>query len=246
MKQKTYRETTVLRTCDCDFTGEWRPSAILTVMQEIAGMHSHLLGCGREVLIQRNIVWVLTRSEIRMERYPRVGDTVTAETWPAPVRRWFFPRYYLFRDGEGNRLGCAATLWVLMDFTARKMTPPGEVGAMLPDNGDLTPPMGLPGTVEALDGEASVRFRAPAYFDLDVNQHVNNTRYADWACDELGVEVMREYALAQFRINYEAEIKPEQNIALHLTRSGDRFNLTGMQDDTRHFEMDGLLKRRKE
>ncbi len=241
MNLKTYQETMTLRTCDCDLMGEWRPSAILLTMQEIAGMHSDLLGCGRDALLKKNIVWVLTRCEVRMQKYPKVGDTVTAETFPTALRRWFFPRYYTFRDQAGNPLGCASTLWVLMDFVERKMVPPGDVAATIPDNSDLTPPMGMPGTVETAAGEETVLTRQPTYFDLDVNQHVNNTRYADWACDALGVKTMRENRLQQMRINYEAEIRPEQEMTLKLTRGEKRFYIAGVNEDRRHFEMDGIL-----
>ena len=111
---KTYQQEFILRTCDCDFMGQWRPSAIMQTMQELAGMHSELLGCGRNALIEKNVVWVLTRCEIHMDRYPKIGDHITAETFPTVNRRWFFPRYYFFRDERGESLGYAATLWVLM------------------------------------------------------------------------------------------------------------------------------------
>lgn len=244
MMLKSYQETFTLRTCDCDFTGDWRPGAILTTMQEIAGTHSNLLGCGRDELLKNNTVWVLTRCEIRMDAYPRIGDTVTAETYPTALRRWFFPRYYLFRSQEGKLLGYAATLWVLMDFVERKMLPPGDVAKTLPDNSDFVPPMGLPGTVEMTQGEEKRILRRPVYFDLDVNQHVNNTRYADWACDALGVDAMREYCMDTLRINYEAEILPDQEMELHLSRQGDRFYMAGVHQDKRHFEIDGTLKKR--
>lgn len=241
---KSYQETFVLRTCDCDFTGDWRPSAILTCMQEIAGAHSEALGCGRSALLKNNTVWVLTRCEIKMDRYPRVGETVTAETFPTANRRWFFPRFYLFRSAEGELLGCAATLWVLMDFVTRKMLPPGDVAAVLPDNSDLTPPMGFPGATDMVEGEENQFTRRPAYFDLDVNQHVNNTRYADWACDALGVEVMREHCIESMRINYEAEVRPDQEITLRLCQNNNRFYIAGLHEGKRHFEMDGVLKAR--
>ena len=67
---KTYTETFTLLSRDCDVKGTWRLSAILEAMQESAGAHSLLLGCGREELLKRNIVWVLSRSELHMDRYP--------------------------------------------------------------------------------------------------------------------------------------------------------------------------------
>ena len=42
----TYDETFTLRPRDCDLNEKWRPSAILETMQDAAGAHSILLGCG--------------------------------------------------------------------------------------------------------------------------------------------------------------------------------------------------------
>ena len=241
---KVYRESFLLRTCDCDFMGAWRPSAILTAMQEAAGMHSHLLGCGRDALIRKGIVWVLSRCEVRMQKYPRVGDTVTVETFPTALRRWFFPRHYLFKNDRGELLGCACTLWVLLDVKERKMAPPGEVTGSIPDNGDMKPPISLPGPVEDVDGPEAASLRVPVYFDLDVNGHVNNTRYADWACDALGIECMKENELASLRINYAAEVRPGQEMTLRAFRMGENYRVAGYHGDKMHFELGGTLRKR--
>ena len=49
----TYDETFTLRPRDCDLNEKWRPSAILETMQDAAGAHSILLGCGRDELIRK-------------------------------------------------------------------------------------------------------------------------------------------------------------------------------------------------
>jgi len=238
---KTYQESFILRTCNCDFKGDWRPSAILETMQEAAGAHSELLGCGRNALLKNNIVWVLSRSQVEMHEYPKVTDQVTVETFPMPNRRWFFPRYFLFKNQEGRILGYAGTLWILMDINTRKMLPPGDVATCIPDNSDLTAPMKLPGTVDMLEGDTKIFPRLPRYTDLDVNQHVNNTRYADWACDALGIETMEKYCLKSLLINYSAEILPHQEMQLHVTRKDDSFRISGFHEEKMHFELSGCL-----
>ncbi|MBR5110992.1 MAG: hypothetical protein IK099_12470 [Clostridia bacterium] len=241
---KTYQEEFLLRSCDCDFMGSWRPSAVMQTMQEIAGAHSELLGCGRSALIQQDMVWVLSRSEIHMDRYPKINDRITAETFPTATRRWFFPRYYFFRDEQGEALGYAATLWVLMNINDRRMLPPGDVARLLPENADLPLPMGLPATVDLVNGEENVLRRRPAYFDLDVNMHVNNTRYADWACDALGIEAMRKYCLETILVNFDAEVLPDQTITLHTTVNGSHFRVAGYHEEKMHFEIGGKLRER--
>ena len=241
---KTYCEKTLLLSRDCDLGGLWKPSAILTAMQETAGMHSHILGCGRETLVQKGIVWVLTRCEVQMEKEARMGSRLSIETFPMPLRRWFFPRYFVFRDEEGAQVGAAGTLWVLFDLEKRCMVAPGDVAGAIPDNSDLTPPLGVPGPVPRLTGETAASARTPVYSELDVNGHVNNARYADWLCDALGLEIMREYRVKTMRLSYAAEIRPGQAMELRLTRDGLAYHLTGSHEGKTHFEIGGELEKR--
>ena len=242
--QKIHHEEELLLSRDCDLGGLWRPSAILTAMQETAGAHSHILGCGRETLVEQGIVWVLTRCEVRMDREARMGETVSIETFPMPLRRWFFPRYFVFRDAAGAALGAAGTLWVLFDLEKRCMVAPGDVAGAIPDNSDLTPPLGVPGPVPRLTGETAASARTPVYSELDVNGHVNNARYADWLCDALGLETMREMRVRDMRLSYAAEIRPGQEMDLTLVRDGLAFHLTGAHEGKVHFEIGGELEKR--
>lgn len=238
---KTYKEEVILRTTQCDLMGRWRPSAILETMQEAAGMHSELLGAGRNALIQQGIVWVLTRVEVVMDHYPKIDDSISVETFPMPVRRWFFPRYYVFRDDTGAEIGRAGSLWALLDFSSRKMTRPDSILGLMPDNSDLVAPLGLPATVTEVSGTVQTATRLPEYTDLDINLHVNNTRYMDWCCNALGVDTMQKSCLKRFDVNYDLEIRPDMEIRTELRRLGDDFSFCGFHGDHRHFDIGGVL-----
>ncbi len=242
---KTYDETFPILTRDCDMKGTWRLSAVLESMQEAAGAHSLLLGCGREELLRKNIVWVLSRSELHMERYPHTGEKITLHTFPMPNRICFFPRYYIFTDEHGEMVGKAGTLWLLLDLETRKMLPPGDVARLIPDNRDLAVPMNLPATVGNLQGEEFVTEYTPVYTDLDVNGHVNNTRYADWLCNTLGIEQMSHSEPETVIFNYNHEILPGQRITLHRIQRDQQYRLAGYVDDSIAFEIGGVLRKVK-
>ena len=241
---KTYEEHFRLLTRDCDVNGQWRLSAILETMQEAAGAHSYLLGCGRDELLRNHMVWVLSRSELRMERYPRISETVNVSTFPMPTRICFFPRYYIFTDERGEILGKAGTLWLLLDTQTRRMLPPGDVGRMIPDNRDLTVPMSIPATVGQLQGEEFVKEYKPQYTDLDANGHVNNARYADWMCNMLGIDMMQQYEPESVILNYNHEVLPEQNVVLHRILKDRQYRLTGYVNDSIAFDIGGSLRSR--
>ena len=242
--QNTYDETFRLRSRDCDLNEKWRPSAILETMQDTAGDHSRLLGCGRDELVKKSIIWVLSRCELHMDRYPSVGEQVTVHTFPTPNRICFFPRYYIFTDARGEMIGKAGTLWLLLDLGTRRMLPPGDVGKLMPDNRDLSVPMNLPATVGNLQGEEFVSEYLPVYTDLDVNGHVNNTRYADWLCNTLGVELMTEYEPERIILNYNREVLPGQTVTLRRILKDREYRLSGRVGDTAAFEIGGVLRPR--
>lgn len=239
--QKTYVQQFRIASYQTDVTARIRPSAILEIMQEMAGAHAELLNIGRGRLDPMQLAWVLTRVEVRMDRYPVSGETITVETYPMPNRRVFYPRYFIFRDEQGNQIGCAGSIWVILDVTTRKMAASAEITASMPDNSDLTAPMGMPATVEEIGGQCIESTRLPVYTDLDVNGHVNNTRYLDWCCNELGIDVMRQHAMLQFAVNFNQEILPGQEIRTVLNRDGSRFSFSGFEGEKRHFDVGGLL-----
>ena len=242
---KSYQENLLLRTCDCDVNGQWRPSAVLAAMQELSGAHCALLGCGRDDLLRRGIVWILARSEVQMTRYPHLGETITMQTFHKPVRLRFFPRYYIFKDAAGEVIGKAGTLWLLMDLATRQTIPAGDIAALLPDNSELAAPMALPATVGQLQGEETVMMYDPVYTDLDVNGHVNNTKYADWLCNMLGTDTLQQYAPESLILNYNVEVRPGQHVALHLTRHGLEYRLAGYHGEKLAFEIGGRLMPRQ-
>ena len=240
---KTYDETFTLLTRDCDMKGSWRLSAVLEAMQEAAGAHSLLLGCGREELLRQNIVWVLSRSELHMNRYPRIGEKITLHTFPMPNRICFFPRYYIFTDEHGEMVGKAGTLWLLLDIQTRKMLPPGDIARLIPDNRDLAVPMNLPATVGSLQGEEFITSYKPLYTDIDVNGHVNNARYADWLCNAFGIDEMLHSEPETVIFNYNHEILPGQEVTLRRTIREKQYRLEGIIGDTTAFEIGGILRR---
>ena len=177
---KTYSQEFRIASYQTDLTARMKPSAILEIMQEMAGAHAEMLDVGRARLSPMNLAWVLTRVEVRMARYPVSGEIITVETFPMPNRRVFFPRYFIFRDAQGEQIGCAGSLWVVLDITTRRMGDPSQISAMMPDNRDLAAPMGLPATVEEVAGMSIEAVRMPVYTDPTWTSTATSTTPVTW------------------------------------------------------------------
>ena len=240
-----YTETVELRACRCDMFSQWKPSAILETMQETAGAHSEILNLGHDEMACLNLGWVIARLKVDFSRVPSVGEKICIETYPTPNRHLFYPRSHIFRDEAGNVIGCANTLWLVMDLATRKMVNSDEILAKMPDNRDMKPAAGMPATVKPFDGEIKTSFVAPQFTDLDTNGHANNTKYLDWCCNALGMENLKDSCIMSFDANYDAEILPGAELRTELTMEGDRFAFCGYSGDKRHFSIGGRLGARK-
>lgn len=242
--EKVYSETCALRACDCDMGGLWRLSAVMEAMQETAATHSDRLGIGRDALMALGVVWILSRSRVTLDRTPRMGETVTVQTWPLMPRHMFYARNNAFLDAAGRRIGEATSLWVLMDIQTRRIVNRDEIPRHIPDNSDL--PAAAPmGPIRPLPGEPEVRTLIPPYADFDVNGHVNNTKYLDWACNALGHGALAQSRVSAFSICYDAEVLPDMALRTELVRQGDQFSFCGYDGSKRCFCVEGMLEARR-
>ncbi len=228
MSEILFESECTLRARDTDYAGFLRPSALLLEMQEAAGTHAELLGAGFEAMRADNLAWVLSRSNIEMDRCPKLGETIRLRTWPAKMRHMIFPRYFEFETPDGAPLGRASTAWVIMDIGARKMTAtPEEARVAIAENNDRPAPLPMPRAPRMLDAPVVTCTRIAAYADVDINGHVNNTRYIDWLCDALPYETFASRGIQTLGIGYDSEITPGEPVELALALDGDRFSLRG-------------------
>ena len=66
--------------------------------------------------------------------------------------------------------------------------------------------------------------------DIDVNNHVNNTRYADFAINALSLETISKAELQEFEVNYSHELKINQTVDIVLSASDNTYKTIGTKD----------------
>ena len=178
-------------------------SSLLHMVQEVAGDHSALLGTDRQALGEKGLFWAVIRNKLQITRQPRIGETITVETWPMPTTRSAFPRSTVAYDEKGNEVFRSISLWVLMGTNTRAMVLPGKSGIDLAGTlrgNELT----APGSLQPLNTENSVT-RKVCFTDLDKNGHMNNTRYMDWIDDLLPAAFHSGHAPRELTLCYLSE-----------------------------------------
>ena len=155
--------------------------------------------------------------------------------------KWMFPRYFIFENESGEQLGYAGTIWVLMDLTERKMVPPAALDAPIP-TASCKPPLRMPAKAVSLKGEGTAHEHMPLYSELDVNGHVNNTKYVQWMCDSLGAETMGNHFIDSLIVNYAHEVLPSHPVTLRTESEENAFRMSGEIDGINHFSLSGTLR----
>ena len=224
-----------LRALDVDIRGNWMPSAIFVRMQEIAEDHATAVGLGRVDLIDtKGLGWVLTRLNLGMERYPKIGQTIKVATWPLKPTKLLFLRHFMFWDDTGV-LGRASSQWVLFDIAERAIRRTATVGDY-PYDPNEKGVIEEPGKIMLPSEMDEITTRKVMYSDVDMNRHMNNTKYLNWICELFPTEILQNRSIKNVKINYIAEAAIDQQVSLFTKEADGGWYVVGKTDGKTVFD----------
>lgn len=202
-----------------DCFGRLRPSALLSIAQEVSACHCRALSLGAEALAQRHLMWAIVRNRVQITRLPLAGEEITVETWPLPTTRAAFPRSVVAYDEKGNELFRCLCLWVLMNTDTRAMILPGKSGISVAGSvrgGELA----MPDSLLPVPG-GSQTLRTVRFSDLDRNGHMNNARWLDWLADLLPAAFHGSHGVCAMTLCYRSEAREGEALRLNWLLGGD-------------------------
>ena len=167
-------------THDTGHNGEVHPSAICRYLQETADSQMRADGPTYRELIDAGYSFVLSRINVQLYASLHAYDQITVQTWAYdPPRGASFERYYrLYRGNE--LIAEAGTVWALLNLNTMELC---RIGAVELNYGTGEPlPINMRFRLPSLEFE-DAGTRTVRYSDVDVNNHMNNTRYPDMLCD---------------------------------------------------------------
>jgi acyl-ACP thioesterase len=212
-----------VRSFDADCNGRLKLGALFQYYQEAAGNDATRLGVGFEEVHRLGYFWVLSRVLLRVRRLPSWGDEITLATWPKGHEGLSFVRDFQLSDAEGRELVAATSAWLLLDRARGRPHPADALPVSLPPRG----------TRHALDESMQKTKPLPLAFasyerkvmvsDLDINAHVNNARYVEWALDAYAPSFLSSHTVRSFQIHYtgEALFGDVVSVSVGTENSGD-------------------------
>ena len=219
-----------LRTGDFDRFAHLQPAAVLDIFQDIAGVSADATpGMGYDELRERGIFWAVARIRFEIVETPSLHEQVVVRTWPLAPTRVGFQREYTIRALDGRMLVKGTSEWVAMDFDKRTFV---SILDVYDGPQDFSEEKNFDTRTRKLrDFEAtgpSLHLR-PGYTDIDVNGHVNNTKYANFALDAL--QPGAEERMRSFQIDYRHEVHEGQELDILTARGQDVLDAKGVDPD---------------
>ncbi|WP_208559215.1 acyl-[acyl-carrier-protein] thioesterase [Marinilactibacillus kalidii] len=190
----------------CDRTHTLTLPMLVNLILEVSGEQSDELGLDEQVMEEKGYSWIILQYEFHITRFPHNKETIEIETYATEYNKLFCYRDFVVRDEEGTELIHVQSTFALFDSAKRKM-------ARLPE--DIVTPYEAtfnkrvrrtPKPVEINEEKVYEQPFNVRYFDIDTNQHVNNSKYLDWTLSTLGGEFLSQHTMTYANVKFDKEV----------------------------------------
>lgn len=216
-----------------DLNDKIKPSAILEIFQDVAGLHVEQLGVGFKDLLDKGLLWVVTRIKFDEYKSPVPYQEVVVETWPHQSGKIDFDRDFLIKSLDGEILIRGTSKWCVISLETRKFALPTCVeypeGSVFYDKVNYDEKFVK--TASVPQKETSDFSHTVEYHEIDHNMHLNNAFYATYVFDTL-----KSDDFSHMQINFISECKFEDKVEVYKNVQEDGSTiLSGYVDGTLKF-----------
>ncbi len=200
-----WTETFRVRAYETDIHGHVSIQTLCNYLQEVAGNHAEALNVSVERLRPDHLAWVLARLHVKVSAYPKWGETVRIESWPTGEDGLYALRDFLVFNEAGQSIIQATSAWLVMQTEQKR---PMRIPKYVRDIELPQRPRALKKSFEKLAPPSNAVHQssfAVRYSDLDLNAHVNNTRYVEWLVESMPERIQRHHRLVELKVQFRNE-----------------------------------------
>lgn len=192
---------------------------ILGILQDVGTIHAEKLGVGMESMMKSNNFWVYVQQKLKMTKWPKWQDQIKVKTYPRAIQGLKAYRdFVIFLDDE--KIGESVGTFMVVNGETRRPVPPKldeSIHENVPKNVlDFIPEKII--VPEDMPVENTIKVRNS---DLDMNNHVNNTKYAQWILDSIPIEYHRSFVVKSFDVNFISEARLGDEIDIKMVVHDD-------------------------
>ena len=195
----------IIASSQCDYSGHLGIAQCFDLFMDAATRHADDMGIGRAYLRTKDLFWMITKTKIKVFDMPEMSDLATMITWPLRPQRMHNDRCYTL-EKDGKVLACGKTEWVNYNFVTGKLSPVSE---LFPQDTEFCEEDPIPEGFDRISGEFPEKvceFRVRTS-DVDVNGHMNNTKYVYSLLDIYTTEELNEHPIIEAEVIYKNQAR---------------------------------------
>ena len=190
-----------------DMNGNIKLPSLILLSLQVSGSQSAQLGVSdKEILEKYNLVWIITEYDIDVIRLPRFSEEMTIETEALSYNRLFCYRRFTIYDESGQAIIQMLATFALMDRDSRKVHSV-DPDIVAPYQSEFSKKIIRGPKYTDLDNPTSKDYHV-RFYDLDMNGHVNNSKYLDWIFEVMGADFLMDHIPQKINLKYVKEVRP--------------------------------------
>lgn len=183
------------------------PTMLTVFLQDIAIAHSNSIGYTLDYLAEVMRGWAITDWHIKVKRFPKYGEEISITTWSNFNRKIQAQRFYKIEDSSGDVIAVVASRWIFMDLIRRRPL-------NITEEMECAYACNIPSPIEDekykmpkfnQDSDYTQREFIVTRRDTDTNGHTNNTKYIEWAMDDVPDEIYDDFDVEDLKVVYKKE-----------------------------------------
>ena len=210
-----------------DFQRKITVKYVMEILQKIATEHADEHDFGFKVLSVQNKAWVLNKIKLKFNRQIKIGEKITLKTWPLAPKHYTADRDFEGYDEQGNKIFMATSVWNLIDLEKRCLCSTNVLKNLKVEYHEKRAFKTLEFNRFKIDDDFKEEYsKSIRISDLDVNNHVNNTNYLNYALDCLTKTSYSE-GIKQVEIRFSEELRFKDTVVLYYKKQENKHYVIG-------------------
>jgi medium-chain acyl-[acyl-carrier-protein] hydrolase len=224
-----WKEERTIESFEVDMFGQAKPQALFGLLLNSAWNCTRGTFYGYQELIDKNLMWVLLKLQLHIKRFPKWHDQIVLETWGKRVERLHALRDFAISSLSGERAVSATSDWTVLEKTTGRplrFDPKSDGFPWLPEREELS--TDLEKVPPLAGGSETARYHV-RFSDIDVNGHVNATRYLQWMIDGQQTEVLSNMNPNKIEISFLSEALINDEVVVVSEAAGPNAELIAVR-----------------
>ena len=183
---------------------------LIDYLNETAGNHSKSFGYPLKSLFEDGYSWILLCWNININELPLFREQIHIETWISQTKRCFAYREFIIKNKHNHIMAKASSQWIFYNINKKK---PAKIFPEFSNQEIIKPEKAFDQSIldSAILKKLSNKNRTDSIIiqkeDIDILNHVHNSKYIDWILNVKPEEIKLQYKLNQLQVLYHHEIK---------------------------------------